>query len=86
MEHKEHRMLFKIYLCINNIKFSLIFRTPITTGTSVVGIKFDSGVMIASDNLVSYGSLARYQDVQRVFKVNDKTVIVLVVTMLIFNL
>lgn len=31
--------------------------------------------MIASDKLVSYGSLARYQDVQRVFKVNDKTVI-----------
>lgn len=31
--------------------------------------------MIAADNLVSYGSLARYQDVQRVFKINDKTII-----------
>lgn len=49
-------------------------RSPITTGTSVVGIKFDGGVMIAADNLVSYGSLARYQDVQRVFKVNNKTI------------
>lgn len=49
--------------------------TPITTGTSVVGIKFDGGVMIAADNLVSYGSLARYQDVQRVFKINEKTII-----------
>uniref|UniRef100_A0A1L8EE07 Proteasome subunit beta n=1 Tax=Haematobia irritans TaxID=7368 RepID=A0A1L8EE07_HAEIR len=49
--------------------------SPITTGTSVVGIKFDGGVMIAADNLVSYGSMARYQDVQRVFKVNNKTVI-----------
>lgn len=49
--------------------------SPITTGTSVVGIKFDGGVMIAADNLVSYGSLARYQNVQRVFKVNEKTVL-----------
>ncbi|XP_037814362.1 proteasome subunit beta type-4 [Lucilia sericata] len=48
--------------------------SPITTGTSVVGIKFDGGVMIAADNLVSYGSLARYQDVQRVFKINEKTI------------
>ena len=47
---------------------------PITTGSSVVGIKFDGGVMIAADNLVSYGSLARFQDVQRVFKVNERTV------------
>ena len=41
----------------------------------MVGIKFDGGVMIAADNLVSYGSLARYQNVQRVFKINDKTVL-----------
>ncbi|XP_017478505.1 PREDICTED: proteasome subunit beta type-4 isoform X2 [Rhagoletis zephyria] len=49
--------------------------SPITTGTSVIGIKFDGGVMIAADNLISYGSLARYQDVQRVFKINEKTII-----------
>ncbi|XP_004519726.1 proteasome subunit beta type-4 [Ceratitis capitata] len=49
--------------------------SPITTGTSVIGVKFDGGVMIAADNLVSYGSLARYQDVQRVFKINEKTII-----------
>jgi len=48
---------------------------PITTGTSVVGIKFDSGVMIAADNLISYGSLARFQDVERVFKINNKTIV-----------
>jgi len=40
-----------------------------------VGIKFDGGVMVASDNLVSYGSLARYQDVPRVFKINDRIVL-----------
>lgn len=55
--------------------FNSIHRSPITTGTSVIGIKFDKGVMIAADNLVSYGSLARFQDVQRVFKINEKTVL-----------
>ncbi|XP_055911164.1 proteasome subunit beta type-4 [Eupeodes corollae] len=49
--------------------------SPITTGTSVVGIKFDEGVIIAADNLVSYGSLARFQDVERVFKINEKIAI-----------
>jgi len=49
--------------------------TPITTGTSVLGIKFDGGVMIAADNLVSYGSLARFQNVERVFKINSKTIL-----------
>ncbi|XP_064556566.1 proteasome subunit beta type-4 [Drosophila montana] len=43
----------------------------ITTGSSVVGIKFDSGVLLAADTLVSYGSLARYQDIERVFKINN---------------
>lgn len=50
-------------------------RQPITTGTSVVGLKFDGGVVIAADNLVSYGSMARFQDVQRVFNINNKTVV-----------
>lgn len=31
--------------------------------------------MISADTLVSYGSLARYHDIDRVFKVNDHTVI-----------
>lgn len=47
----------------------------ITVGTSVIGIKYDRGVIIAADNLVSYGSLARYQNMQRVFKINDKVII-----------
>ena len=31
--------------------------------------------MLAADKLVSYGSLARFHDVDRVFKINDKTVL-----------
>ena len=45
-----------------------------TTGSSVLGVKFDGGVMIAADMLGSYGSLARFRNVSRVMKVNDCTV------------
>jgi len=48
---------------------------PIVTGTSVVGIKFDKGVMIAADNLASYGSLARFEGVERLFPVVPETVV-----------
>ncbi|KAM8713043.1 hypothetical protein ACLKA7_013371 [Drosophila subpalustris] len=47
----------------------------VTVGSSVVGIKFDGGVLVAADTLVSYGSLARYQNVDRVFKINDKVLL-----------
>lgn len=47
----------------------------ITTGTSVIGIKYQNGVIIAADNLISYGKMARFQNVDRVFKINDQTAI-----------
>ncbi len=34
---------------------------PIVTGSSVVGIKYRDGVMLAADTLGSYGNLARYK-------------------------
>ncbi|CAG9573656.1 unnamed protein product [Danaus chrysippus] len=45
--------------------------TPITTTTTVIGLKFDKGCVIAADTLGSYGSLARFRDCPRVLKVND---------------
>jgi len=48
---------------------------PITTGTSVFGLKYKDGVIIAADTSGNYGNLARYPNTQRVFKVNDTTVI-----------
>ncbi|KAI9059379.1 proteasome endopeptidase complex beta subunit [Trametes sanguinea] len=48
---------------------------PIVTGTSVLGIKFKDGVMLAADNLASYGSLARFKDIQRLHPVGSSTVI-----------
>lgn len=48
-----------------------VTQSPVTTGSSVFAMKFDGGVMIAADTLGSYGSLARFTDLQRIIKVND---------------
>ncbi|ESK98123.1 proteasome subunit beta type-4 [Moniliophthora roreri MCA 2997] len=48
---------------------------PIVTGTSVLAIKYKDGIMMAADNLASYGSLARFKDVQRLQPVGTNTVI-----------
>ncbi|KAJ9660150.1 Proteasome subunit beta type-7 [Coniosporium apollinis] len=50
-------------------------QSPIVTGTSVIALKFRGGVVIAADNLASYGSLARFTDVKRLRKFNDKAVL-----------
>lgn len=41
----------------------------------MVGVKYDDGVVIAADTLLSYGSLAKYTDMDRVYKLNDQIVI-----------
>lgn len=48
---------------------------PMVTGTSVLGIKFKDGVMLAADTLASYGSLARFRDVQRIEPVGKYTLV-----------
>ncbi|KAH7886629.1 proteasome endopeptidase complex beta subunit [Phlebopus sp. FC_14] len=48
---------------------------PIVTGTSVLAIKYKDGIMMAADNLASYGSLARFKDVQRLHPVGKYTCI-----------
>ncbi|MBN3300013.1 PSB4 protein, partial [Amia calva] len=48
---------------------------PMVTGTSVLGVKFDGGVIIAADMLGSYGSLARFRNISRIMKVNDNTIL-----------
>jgi len=50
-------------------------QSPVTTGASVLAMKYDGGVMIAADTLGSYGSLARFTELQRVIKVNENTVV-----------
>lgn len=41
------------------------------TGTSVLGVKFTGGVIIAADMLGSYGSLARFRNISRLMKVTS---------------
>jgi len=48
---------------------------PYVTGTSVLGIKYKDGVMIAADTLASYGSLARFRDIQRMAPLGRYTLI-----------
>eukprot|EP00884_Botryococcus_braunii_P014367 jgi/Botrbrau1/22931/Bobra.0030s0009.1 len=48
---------------------------PYVTGTSVLGLTFAGGVLIASDTLGSYGSTKRYKSFQRVRQVNQSTAI-----------
>lgn len=47
----------------------------VVTGSSVLGLAFDGGVIIAADTLVSYGSMARFRNCERVMVVNDQTVV-----------
>ncbi|XP_047460716.1 proteasome subunit beta type-4 [Mugil cephalus] len=48
---------------------------PMVTGTSVLGVKFSGGVVIAADMLGSYGSLARFRNISRLMKVNNNTIL-----------
>lgn len=41
----------------------------------MIGIKYDNGVVIAADTLVSYGSLAHFRNVDRVFRINDNCIL-----------
>lgn len=50
-------------------------RNPMVTGTSVLGVKFDGGVVIAADMLGSYGSLARFRNISRIMRVNNTTML-----------
>jgi 20S proteasome subunit beta 7 len=48
---------------------------PIVTGTSVIAVKYQGGVVMAADTLASYGSLARFYLVERMKKVGDWTAV-----------
>lgn len=50
-------------------------QSPIITGTSVLGIKFKDGIVMAADNLGSYGSLLRFNNIERLVKVGKETVV-----------
>lgn len=61
--------------CKTNSDIISHYHTPITTGTSVLGIVFDNGVIIAADILGSYGSLARFKNCPRILEVNKNILV-----------
>jgi len=48
---------------------------PMVTGTSVLGVRYNGGVMLLSDTLGSYGSMAMFKRVPRLKRVNSETFI-----------
>lgn len=44
---------------------------PIVTGSSVIAMRCIDGVVMGSDTLASYGSLARFRQVSRLYKATD---------------
>jgi len=50
-------------------------QSPVTTGTSIIGVAFEGGVMLAGDMLGSYGSLAKFRSIERIIKVNESTIL-----------
>lgn len=67
------RNVTSIYFVLNI--YLLFSSNPMVTGTSVLGVKFTGGVIIAADMLGSYGSLARFRNISRLMKVNDNTIL-----------
>jgi len=49
--------------------------SPIVTGSTVIGIKYDGGVLVAADTLASYGSQARYKDFVRMRPVGNFSIL-----------
>lgn len=48
---------------------------PYVTGTSVLAVKYVDGVMIACDTLGAYGSTKRYKSLERIVRVNARTLV-----------
>ena len=44
----------------------------VNVGTSVMGLKYKDGVMIAADTAISYGGMCKVKDARRIIKLNDE--------------
>lgn len=48
---------------------------PITTGSSVLGVKYKDGVILASDTMVAYGNSLKFPNQKRMHVVGENTVV-----------
>lgn len=48
---------------------------PMVTGSSIIGMQCVDGIVLASDTLASYGSLARFRQISRFHKATDHCVL-----------
>ncbi|KAH3665550.1 hypothetical protein OGAPHI_003736 [Ogataea philodendri] len=48
---------------------------PMITGTSVISVRYQDGVVLAADNMGAYGSLMKLDDVERIVKVGKDTIV-----------
>ncbi|KAG7193344.1 Proteasome subunit beta type-7 [Scheffersomyces spartinae] len=60
---------------VNSLFPKMNTQNPIITGTSVIGIKYKDGVILAADNMGSYGSLMRFSNVERLLTIGENTVV-----------
>lgn len=51
------------------------YHTPLTTGTSVLGLVFNGGVILAADTAGFYGSMMRFSDCPRIMQINKHTIL-----------
>ncbi|KAI0075010.1 proteasome endopeptidase complex beta subunit [Panus rudis PR-1116 ss-1] len=79
-DHHDAYNTYPLHQRPNNVKDAFAegvqhTQQPIVTGTSVLAIQYKDGIMMAADNLASYGSLARFKSIQRLHPVGTSTVI-----------
>lgn len=48
---------------------------PIVVGASVIAVKYNGGVLMCTDTLASYGSLARFKQIPRMASIGESTLI-----------
>ena len=65
--------LLLVSVLLNNTMASKQHTTrPIVTGTSVVGLTYQGGVLLAADTLLSYGSMAKSFDTPRMVSIDNR--------------
>jgi 20S proteasome subunit beta 7 len=46
---------------------------PVNIGTSVIGLHYADGIMLAADTAVAYGSMKKTKHVSRISQLGDET-------------